>query len=241
MKQRNNYATDYDSKVWETGDLDHREIINPVVFSLLWSVKGKKILDLACGQGYFSRILAKKWAKMTGIDNSKDLISIAREKSQRLPITYFPSDAAKLKDIKSGTFDCVVSNMAFMDIKDITNTIKECSRVLKKDWFLVFSMVNPLFAEFERKKSKNTYFLKLFKYGTPFDRTNEKLGFKYKVTHYHRPINFYINTLAQNWFSISNYEEIATKNFRWKKITDKKFLQFIQEFPSFVIIKAEKK
>lgn len=240
MKKRNDYATDYDSKVWETGDFNHKEIINPVVFSLLWSVKGKKILDLACGQGYFSRILAKKWAKMTGIDNSKDLLSIAREKSQKLSITYFISDAAKLKDFKSGTFDRVVSNMAFMDIKDIINTIKECSRVLKKDWFLIFSMTNPLFAEFERKKSKNTHYLKLLKYWTLLQRINDK-GFGYKTTHYHRPIGFYINALAQHWFAITNYEEIATKQFRWKKITDKKFLQFIQEFPSFVVIKAVKK
>lgn len=189
MKQRNDYATDYDSKVWETGDFNHKEIINPVVFSLLWPVRGKKILDLACGQGYFSRILAKKWAKMTGIDNSKDLLVIAKEKSQKLPITYFISDAAKLKDIKSGIFDRIVSNMAFMDIKDITNTIKECSRVLKKDWFLVFSMVNPLFAEFERKKSKNLHYLKLLKYWIPFHRVNDK-GFGYKTVHYHRPIGF---------------------------------------------------
>jgi ubiquinone/menaquinone biosynthesis C-methylase UbiE len=70
---------------------------------------------------------------MTGIDNSKDLIAIAREKSQKLPITYFVSDAAKLKDLKSNTFDRIISNMAFMDIKDINNTIKECSRVLKKN------------------------------------------------------------------------------------------------------------
>jgi ubiquinone/menaquinone biosynthesis C-methylase UbiE len=101
---------------------------------------------------------------MTGIDNSKDLIAIAKEKSQKLPIIYFISDAAKLKDLKSNTFDRIVSNMAFMGIKDVANTIKECSRVLKKDGYLIFSMVNPLFAEFERKKSKNIYYLKLLRY-----------------------------------------------------------------------------
>lgn len=239
MKQRNDYAADYDSKVGETGDVNHREIINPVVFSLLWSVKGKKILDLACGQWYFSRILARKWAKMTGIDNSKDLITIAREKSQKLPITYIVSDAAKLKDIKSDSFDGIVSNMAFMDIKNIADTIKECSRVLKKNWSLVFSMTNPLFAEFERKKSKGVHYVKLLKYWTPLQRINDK-GFWYKTTHYHRPIGFYINTLAKNGFLVANYEELATRHFRWKKILDKKFLQFIQEFPSFVVIKATK-
>jgi hypothetical protein len=102
-------------------------------------------------------------------------------------------------------------------------------------------MVNPLFAEFERKKSKNIYYLKLLRYWTPLQRMNDKIGFKYKTAHYHRPIGFYINTLAQHWFFITNYEEIATTHFRWKKITDKKFLQFIQEFPSFVIVKAVKK
>ncbi len=243
MKTRNDYAKDYDQKVWETGDLDHRETLNPVVFKLLWDVKNKKILDLGCGQWYFSRLLTKQWANVTGIDISEDLIKIGeqRNQEQNLKIKYFVSDAANLNDLKNNEFDIVVSNMAFMDIEDIKGTIEECSRVLKNNGFIVFSLINPIFWISERTKDDTGYFLKLRKYGTNSTITNENRGYNFKTTHYHRPIWYYINTLAENGFYITNYEEVFTKFFKWELIQDKEFFDFIQEFPSFLIIKAYKK
>ena len=243
MKTRNDYAKDYDQKVWETGDLDHRETLNPVVFKLLWDVKNKKILDLGCGQWYFSRLLTKQWANVTGIDISEDLIKIGvqRNQEQNLKIKYFVSDAANLKDLNDNEFDIVVSNMAFMDIENIKGTIEECSRVLKNNGFIVFSLINPIFFFFFWTKDDNGYFLKLIKYNTNSTITNENRGYNFKTTHYHRPIWYYINTLVENDFYITNYEEVSTKYFRWELIQDKEFFDFIQEFPSFLIIKAHKK
>lgn len=243
MKTWNDYAKDYDQKVWETGDLDHKETLNPVVLKLLWNVKGKKILDLGCGQWYFSRLLTKQWAIVTGIDISKDLIKIwnQRDIEQNLKIKYYVCDAANLKDLKNNEFDIVVANMAFMDIKNIKKTIQECSRVLENDGFIVFSLVNPIFWISERTKDDDGYFLKLKKYKSNSTITNENRGYNFKTTHYHRPIWYYINTLAENGFCITNYEEISTKYFRGELIQDKEFFNFIQEFPSFLIIKATKK
>jgi len=98
-------------------------------------------------------------------------------------------------------------------------------------------MVNPIFADFERKKYKNSYYLKLLRYGNCFER----IAGKYQTAHYHRPIGYYINLLVNNGFYITNYEEVATKYFREKLIEDKIFFDFIQEFPSFLIVKATKK
>ena len=243
MKTWNDYAKDYDKKVWETWDLDHRETLNPVVFNLLWNIKNKKILDLGCGQWYFSRLLTKQWATVTGIDISGDLINIANQRNQEqgLKIKYYVSDAANLKDLKKDEFDIIVSNMAFMDIKDIKKTIEECSRVLKDNGFIIFSLVNPIFWISERVKDDNGYFLKLIKYKTNSAITNENRGYNFKTTHYHRPIWYYIKILTENEFYITNYEEVSTKYFKGELIKDKEFFDFIQEFPSFLITKAYKK
>ena len=143
--------------------------------------------------------------------------------------------------MKDNEFDIVVSNMAFMDIENIKGTIEECSRVLKNNGFIVFSLINPIFWISERTKDDNGYFLKLIKYNTNSTITNENRGYNFKTTHYHRPIWYYINTLVENDFYITNYEEVSTKYFRWELIQDKEFFDFIQEFPSFLIIKAHKK
>ena len=243
MKSWNDYAKDYDKKVGETGDLDHRETLNPVILKLIWNIKGKNILDLGCGQGYFSRIMTKQDAVVTGIDLSKDLIKIAnqRNQEQELDIKYFISDASNLKDLEDDNFDIVVSNLAFMDIENIYNTIKECSRVLKTNGKIIFSLVNPIFGISERSKDNDWYYLKLIKYKTNSTITNENRGYNFKTTHYHRPVGYYINLLTNNGFYITNYKEVATKYFKGELIKDKEFFDFLQEFPSFLIIKATKK
>lgn len=44
----------------EEGDLARQYLLNPALFSLLGDVRGKHILDAGCGQGYLSRLLAKR-------------------------------------------------------------------------------------------------------------------------------------------------------------------------------------
>ena len=58
----------------------HKHIINPTLLNLLGDVKGKAVLDVACGEGHFSRKLAEQAKgdiQITGIDASKKLIDIA--------------------------------------------------------------------------------------------------------------------------------------------------------------------
>ncbi len=50
----------YDSLVGSQGTDFHKDIIMPGAYDMLNPKKGSKILDLACGQGVFSRFLHKK-------------------------------------------------------------------------------------------------------------------------------------------------------------------------------------
>ena len=52
----------------DEGDFTRRYLLNPVIFGLLGDVAGKTILDAGCGQGYLSRLLAKKGAVVTGLE-----------------------------------------------------------------------------------------------------------------------------------------------------------------------------
>jgi len=45
-------------------------------------VRGKVVLDLGCGDGWFSIILAKRGAQVTGIDISEVAISVAKRRAQ---------------------------------------------------------------------------------------------------------------------------------------------------------------
>jgi len=52
----------------EFGDVSRRYIIDPVLLRLVGSVSGLSIFDAGCGNGYLCRILAKKGARMVGVD-----------------------------------------------------------------------------------------------------------------------------------------------------------------------------
>ena len=81
--------------VREGKDYYREGLNNPATFRLIGNVKGKRVLDLACGEGYNTRILARKGAVVVGVDFSEKMIERARkdESVDRLGITYLVSDA----------------------------------------------------------------------------------------------------------------------------------------------------
>jgi len=78
---------------------------------LLDDLSGKSVLDLACGEGFYSRRIKRKSAKrVVGVDISTAMISLARQKNKDsgLSIDYFVGDI--LNKEKYGSFDLVVAS-----------------------------------------------------------------------------------------------------------------------------------
>jgi len=128
-------------------DFYRDEMNNPAFFSLIGNVKRKRILDLACGEGSNTRILARMGAKLVGIDFSKKMIEFARQKEEkdRLGIDYYVANAADLKEFSDDCFDIVACSMALMDIENYEKAISEVARVLKKKGRFIFSITHPCF------------------------------------------------------------------------------------------------
>jgi len=128
----------------------HKHVINPTLLDLLGNVKGKAALDVACGEGHFSRKLAEQAKgdiQITGIDASKKLIDIAQKKNEPFShcIRFLLGDASRLDQLLSNSFDVVVCNMALMFIKRYEETIQEVARVLKPQGIFVLSILHPCF------------------------------------------------------------------------------------------------
>jgi ubiquinone/menaquinone biosynthesis C-methylase UbiE len=128
-------------------DFYRDEMNNPAFFKLLGNVKDKKTLDLACGEGSNTRILARIGAKVVGTDFSEKMIEYARqvEEREKLGIRYIVADAADLKKLSNDSFELVTCFMALMDIEKYQKAIAEVARVLRKDGRFVFSITHPCF------------------------------------------------------------------------------------------------
>ena len=71
-------ADDWDERMGDTDNQYHREIIRPATLKLLNPHSGEYILDAACGNGNFSRFMAKLGVKVTAFDYSAKLIEHAK-------------------------------------------------------------------------------------------------------------------------------------------------------------------
>ncbi len=105
-------------------------VILPNLTRLLEPKTGMTILDLACGQGYFSRAWAEAGAKVIASDISKELVDIAIKKGGK-NISYHVSPAHKAEFCESGSVDAVTCVLAIQNIENLNETVAEASRVLK--------------------------------------------------------------------------------------------------------------
>jgi 2-polyprenyl-3-methyl-5-hydroxy-6-metoxy-1,4-benzoquinol methylase len=128
-------------------DWTRLEMNNPAMFEMLGDIRGKKVLDLGCGEGFNTRLMARKGAVVTGIDFSREIIKFAIEEENResLGIDYHVASANDLSIFEERTFDIVASFMAIQDVEDYRGAIKETGRVLKDDGRFVFAIPHPCF------------------------------------------------------------------------------------------------
>lgn len=140
-------ARSRDQKSGDRGDLWHRALIDPSVRRLVGPVRGLRVLEVACGNGYLSRRFAASGAaEVVGIDRSFRSIRRARARERACPrgVRFEVGDAEHLTFAR-GSFDLVVANMAFMDIRNARRAIREAARVLAPAGRLVFSINHPCF------------------------------------------------------------------------------------------------
>ncbi|RKH20543.1 class I SAM-dependent methyltransferase [Corallococcus praedator] len=95
---------------WDVLPVRSEYIEGHTFFKALGSVEERNVLDLACGDGLYTRQLKARGAnRVVGVDISEEMIGGARryEEAQRLGIEYHVSDVADMAPL--GVFDCVTA------------------------------------------------------------------------------------------------------------------------------------
>lgn len=107
-------------------------------------VAGREVLDIACGEGYGSALLAQRAARVTGVDLAPAAIAHARSCYAGRPnLEFREADCAALP-FADASFDVVVS---FETIEHITAQeafLDEVRRVLRPGGFVVLSCPNKI-------------------------------------------------------------------------------------------------
>ena len=105
--------------------------------------KGNLVLDLGCGGGFMSEALARKGARVIGIDPSQAAIRAAQDHAQRegLEIDYLVGRGENIP-LAERSVDCVVCVDVLEHVADLDRVLDEIRRVLKAGGVFLFDTIN---------------------------------------------------------------------------------------------------
>ncbi|HEY1619237.1 MAG TPA: methyltransferase domain-containing protein [Streptosporangiaceae bacterium] len=135
------YARNVDWREQDGPEADPFGILPPLL-DLLGDVRGRRVLDAGCGEGYLSRVLAARGALVTGADIAPSLVERARRKSPA-GIDYLVADLSEPQPGLAGSFDLVASYLVLNDVPGYQGFAATIAAALMPGGSAVLAFNNP--------------------------------------------------------------------------------------------------
>ena len=131
------------------------------LMKIIGDVNGKKVLDVACGDGHYTRLLRRAGAaEVVGIDISERMIDLGREEESRNPLGGIEYRVEDAMVIGQPDFDLVTSLWLFPHATtraELTQMCQGQASRLKPGGRLVAMAVNPGLADFDEAPDYREY------------------------------------------------------------------------------------
>jgi ubiquinone/menaquinone biosynthesis C-methylase UbiE len=203
----------------------YRDYLNtPAFLKMLPPVDGLRGLDIGCGEGNNTRLVAQRGATLVAVDIALRFIRHARdvENEEPLRISYLAASGTALP-FADESFDFAVAFMSLMDMPNHDEAAREVYRVLKPGGFLQLSILYPCFAtprfRSVRDESGNKlavecgdYFaerqgdVEEWIFATAPEELRRKLP-KFRVPRFYRTLSGWLNLLLDAGFTIERLAE----------------------------------
>lgn len=199
-------------------DTFQSSVILPNLMRLLPVQKGEKVLDMACGQGFFSYALAACGAEVTGTDISPELVALAKKNAPpNIAAQFAVAPADKQAPITSGTMDRVLCVLAIQNIENVAGAFAEAHRALRPGGTLHLVLNHPSFRVPKGSSwewdDRNRQYRRIDKY---LSEAQVKIKMKpgddpsIVTVSFHHPLQFFVKTLHAAGFDVVDMEEWAS-------------------------------
>ena len=238
----------YDKHLENDADTYQNLVILPNLARLLSLAGRERVLDLACGQGFFTRAFAKSAKTIEGCDLSPTLIASAKEHSGA-SIRFTVSNAMTLRFAKDASFDVVYCVLALQNIEKVAETLKEISRVLTKQGRFVFVLNHPAFrvpkhSAWGFDEKVGVQYRRVDRYLSSskekIDMTPSKKSNKEYTVSFHRSLQEYMKLLRASGFAVTRLEEWISHRKSEKGPRANAEDAARKEFPLFLAVETQK-
>jgi SAM-dependent methyltransferase len=209
----------------------------PAMRALLPDPRGRAIVDLGCGFGWFCRWAREQGAaRVLGLDVSENMLTQARGATNDPSITYARADLERL-DLPAAAFDLAYSSLALHYIDDLAGLLAVVHRALVPGGRLVFSIEHPIYMAPTNPgwsigaDSRRTWPIDSYLVEGP--RTTDWLT--KGVVKQHRTIGTTLNLLIGQGFTIAHVEEWGPAD---AQIQVRPELAAERERPMFLLVAA---
>ena len=142
-----NWSSTYDTDRNLTRDLD--QIVTTQTLS---PNRYQHILELGCGTGKNTVLLAQIGARVDSLDFSEGMLAQAKAKVQSDNVTFTVADLTKRWFLADDSADLIVCNLVLEHIEDLTFIFTEAHRILQKGGQFFISELHP-FKQYQGKKA----------------------------------------------------------------------------------------
>ncbi|MHB1118057.1 MAG: class I SAM-dependent methyltransferase [Minisyncoccota bacterium] len=204
----------YDTLLEKGDDTYQAKVVLPNLLRVMNLKKGERVLDLACGQGFFSRVFHAAGAEVTGVDIGAPLIAFAKKQSPK-DIKYFVRSAEDLAIFQDGYFEKISIVLAIQNIEALHKVFKECARVLSPTGKLFLVLNHPAFripksSSWGYDETTKMQYRRVDRYMSEskvaIDMNPSRPGTSMTVS-FHRSFQYYFKTLANAGFAVARLEE----------------------------------
>lgn len=186
------------------GETNREGFLDEWMLNIVGDVTGRSIIDLGCGEGRFSRMMAQRGAAhVLGIDLCPPLLEAAQATQTSKHERYQHGDIQALDAIPDAVFDLAISYLSLIDVPNLTATIAEAHRVLNPNGRFVICNLSPIATATNQRVTDPDGSRNAFRVERYFDESSRMAPFgTHILTNYHRTFSTYINTFLGAGFRL---------------------------------------
>jgi len=203
----------------------------PFIIKNLPSVQGRKVLDLGCATGFYSKYCSERGADVISVDASKKMIEHTLEVCDNKIAGYVHDISKPFRFVDANSIDVIICSLVLHYLESWDKTLEEFHRMLVPGGKCIISTHHPIndFTHF----NKENYFNKSL-----IEDEWSGFGEPLKVMYFVRPLNEYIQPMVSSNLTLLEIAEPEPDHSL--KGIDREMYKRLKTRPAFLFFILEK-